>query len=300
MESHNSHKEIVDGLKSRCGEKIQAISSAYSQFASDSSTPQEFFTSETFGSALHRKNSEKPNMSQISADLKPFPFMTLPFDIRRLIYEELYPTKQTIQFSQMDRKAPSFPTTGVYKLPKASTAFLRTCRLVNDEAYDVLYGMNKIVFWPKLENLIWSAANDRVSINSLPPSICQKISEFHINLDGKIHVLEKLSLLKALPYFPKVLITVMIHLREDLRRHNPQGHPRYWLLRRLQTDCKEIGRARAKSGLTLWDDLEEPDAKRMLERALPEGYQKGVCLDMRDWWKESDGWRKRLWFDYGL
>lgn len=226
--------------------------------------------------------------------------MRLPFDIRRLIYEELYPTKQTIPYSQMDRKAPSFPTTGGYKLPKASTALLRTCKLVNDEAYDVLYGMNKIAFWPKLENLIWSAANDRLSINSIPPSICQKISEFHINLDGKIHVLERISLLKALPYFPRVLITVMIHLREDLLRHNPQVHPRHCLLQRLHGDCKDIARVRANTGLTLWDDLEAPDTKRMLERALPEGYQKGVSLDMRDWWKESDGWRKSLRFDYGL
>lgn len=221
--------------------------------------------------------------------------MRLPFDIRRLIYEELYPTKQTIEVTLKDTDKSSFRPGGVYKLAKASTAFLRICRQINDEAYDVLYGMNKIVFWPKSENLIWSPAENRVSINALPPSICQKISELQIVLDGKIDVLEMTLLLKVLPCFPRVLITIMTFMQKDLPCDGPEDNLRNMLLERLRIDCKEIACARAKSGLTLWDDLEEPDFKWMLEGALPEGYQKGVCLGLRDWWKGSDWWRKSLW-----
>lgn len=272
----------------------------YLQFKSDSSTPQEVVVSETIETTHRTQSSEKPNNLQISADLKPFPFMRLPFDIRRLAYEELYPTKRTIDLSQMNMEESSVSSRSAYKVSKASTAFLRTCRQVNDEIYDVLYGMNNIVYWPKLEHLMWGAANNRVSIKSLPPSVCQKVLGFHIVLDGKIDVLEKMLFLKALPYFPQVLITIVVDLPNEMLFPSTKDDLRYMLLQRLRTDCIEIACARAKSGLTLWDDLEESDARRMLERALPEGYQRGVCQGMRHWWKETDGWRKNLWFNPGL
>ena len=58
----------------------------------------------------------------------PFPFMKLPFDIRRLIYEVIYPTKQRIDCVQA-----AFHSINVEKNPNSNTAFLRSCRQVKDE-----------------------------------------------------------------------------------------------------------------------------------------------------------------------
>ena len=98
---------------------------------------------------------------------------------------------------------------------------------------------------------------------------------------------DKHLFLKAIPDFPKVLVTINPTTIEDENRSWWEGLPRNLLLWKLQEDCSDIALARSKLGLiTLWDDVGEQDVKLLLQRALPKGYQKGACPVMRAWWKD--------------
>ncbi|KAL9577789.1 MAG: hypothetical protein Q9212_006140 [Teloschistes hypoglaucus] len=92
--------------------------------------------------------------TQISAaDGKPFPLMKLPYDLRRRIYEVIYLTNSTIYLT-MGSQAIRHPPPVNFRVEKAFLNFLRCCRKIKDEVYEVLYRTNKFVLnplWPDLQ-----------------------------------------------------------------------------------------------------------------------------------------------------
>ena len=174
----------------------------------------------------------------------------------------------------------------MYQLPNASISFLRICRQVNDEAYNILYGLNRFIYHAVTNKRHRRVAQARYEQDALPSSTCRKMSEIHLVLGGELNKPEKALLLRALPHSTRILITVAILLDKDSRRGYQS---RAKLLQEFPADCQEIALARSKSGgLTLWDDLQEQDTCSMLRGALPEGYQEGSCPDFRDWWRRNE------------
>ena len=216
-----------------------------------------------------------------STHSEPFPFMKLPFDVRRLIYEELYLTRQIINLSWSSE----FYFGCVYALPVGSAAFLRTCRDIKEEAYDILYGMNKFVFHATVAEFSPRFAFERISLHKLEPSIRKRISHLHVILGTPINFAKKMSLLKVLPDFPKLLITVVLYL--DL--YDPYGflEIRPMMLQQLGPHCKDIALARKDSGPTSWDDLGDDEISSMLKIALPKEYKESTCLIFKRWYNEK-------------
>ena len=112
------------------------------------------------------------------ANSDPFPFMELPFDVRCLIYEELYLIKQVINLSWSSE----FDFGWVYSVSVGSTALLSTSRQVRDEAYHVLYGLNNFVYHANWFNRWTVSKFERCPISRMEPTIRKRISKIHIIL----------------------------------------------------------------------------------------------------------------------
>ncbi|KAL8705327.1 MAG: hypothetical protein Q9201_001573 [Fulgogasparrea decipioides] len=81
-----------------------------------------------------------------------FPLLKLPYDIRRRIYEQLYPTQQTLYIT-MGAQAVREPAPVDYHLPQGSINLMRCCKLVKGEIYEILYGTNRFALNPQLPDL---------------------------------------------------------------------------------------------------------------------------------------------------
>ncbi|KAL8724214.1 MAG: hypothetical protein Q9181_006925 [Wetmoreana brouardii] len=81
-----------------------------------------------------------------------FPLLELPYDIRRRIYEQLYPTRQTLYIT-MGAQTVRESDPVDYRLPQGSINLMRSCKLVKEETYKILYGTNRFALNPQLPDL---------------------------------------------------------------------------------------------------------------------------------------------------
>ena len=202
-------------------------------------------------------------------------------DVRRLVYNELYSTRQIINLS-WDSK---FCFGCVYTLPLGSVAFLRTSREIKDEAYDILYGLNKFIFHATIADYSPPSTFDRTTLSKLEPSIRKRIPNLHVILGNPPNFGKNISLLKVLPDFPKLLVTVLLYL--DLWGPDVFQEMRPGMLQKLGPRCRDIALARQNSGPTLWDDLGDEEIGSMLKSALPRAYQKSTCPIFKRWFNEK-------------
>ncbi|KAI4236505.1 MAG: hypothetical protein LQ352_007995 [Teloschistes flavicans] len=97
--------------------------------------------------------SLSPSSTQVSTtDGKPFQLMKLPFDIRRRIYELIYPNNQTLYLT-LGSQAIRFPAPTNFRVDKAFLNLLRCCKQIKAEIYEVLYRTNKFALNPELPDL---------------------------------------------------------------------------------------------------------------------------------------------------
>ena len=234
------------------------------------------------------KRMAEANQDSNTIHLKPFPFLKLPFDIRRLVYEELYLRRQIINLSYFDKKPWYVCPARKYSLPRASTAFLRTCSTVNSEAYKVLYGTNIFVFYSHTRSDYSNLIFDPTSKIRVLPSICRRISRLHIIVEDTLKYDERMWLFKALPDFPNVTITIAPLDTPSSRRvfYFNGATARERLLAHKGNYFKEIASFRKNCGLTWWDDLEDKEIGMMLRNVMPEGFHKASRSTIRRWWRQ--------------
>lgn len=200
--------------------------------------------------------------------------MKPPFDIRRLVYEELYSRKQIINLSYFDKKPWYICPARNYSLPKASTAFLRTCSTVKSEAYEVLYDTNIFVFYSHARSNYSNLIFDPTSKIHVLPSTRRRISNLQIIVEDTLKYGERMWLFKALADFPNV--TTTIAPLDTQMSHSvfyfDGATARERLLAHKGNYIRETASFRKNCGLTFWDDLEDKEIRLMLENAMPEGY----------------------------
>ncbi|KAI4197330.1 MAG: hypothetical protein LQ350_005999 [Teloschistes chrysophthalmus] len=87
---------------------------------------------------------------------KCFQLMKLPFDLRRSIYEVMYPTNSTLYLT-MGSQAIRYPKPIAFRVDKGFVNLLGCCKTIQTEIYQVLYGTNKFVLNPELPDLQFSS-----------------------------------------------------------------------------------------------------------------------------------------------
>ncbi|KAL8639518.1 MAG: hypothetical protein Q9228_003456 [Teloschistes exilis] len=95
------------------------------------------------------------NLSLNWPERKCFRLMDLPYDVRRRLYDIMYPTHSTVYLTT-GSQAIRYPPPVDFRVNKGFLNLLRCCKTIKTEIYQVLYGTNKFVLNPELPDLKFS------------------------------------------------------------------------------------------------------------------------------------------------
>ena len=207
-----------------------------------------------------------------STEPEQFPFFRAPYDVRRAFYGVFFPIDSVVQLTYGPQKWKQLnPRGDVYGMAPEALALLCTCREVNEEMVNVLYGSNTFLLAPGEVNfhtrLSFPHANSSLFLLNLRPSTSQSIKKIHIHLGPALHNRFNDMLAWGLVDLPQVVVSL-----DPLYSLPPASltQKRAW----FREACQKIEVARAGVGrITFWDDMGNAASKHILEDAMPGGYQ---------------------------
>ncbi|KAL8689440.1 MAG: hypothetical protein Q9218_004889 [Villophora microphyllina] len=90
-----------------------------------------------------------------ATDGEPFQLMKLPYDLRRRIYEVIFPTNKTLYIT-MGTHTIRYPPPINFRIGKGHLNLIRCSKAIKDETYSVLYSTNKFAINPELPDMMFS------------------------------------------------------------------------------------------------------------------------------------------------
>ena len=168
------------------------------------------------------------------------------------------------------------PQRGTYRMTSDGLKLLRTCRQLNDEIVQLVYGKNTFLLAPgerdhssrRVSNQ--PRANSEHFLSNLRISTKQAVKTLQLCLGPCMrHRLIK-KLCANMRQIPRVIVTV-----DPLTQASLAPVLKTKQRKCLEDSCRKIALARASLPLeaTLWDDCGDAAIARMLESVMPNGYR---------------------------
>ena len=112
-------------------------------------------------------------------------FLDLPFDVRQLLYKACFAVDSELHLDyKRERHHKNRERKATHK-PPSHVAFLRTCKMVHNEATPILYGHNKFVILGRPSRWTWIQAYLGVFIKDIiGPTPRQHITNVRIDMTG--------------------------------------------------------------------------------------------------------------------
>ncbi len=206
---------------------------------------------------------DKPEPSKVCHLLRA------PYDIRQEIYNRMYPAGESLQLTQ-GPKAWASQRPSLYSMKPEALALLSTCRQINDEVVQMLYGTNSFLLSPGCINyhkrLRYPHANSELWMSQLRLSVQLKIKKLQLFLDALLPYHPVDRLIAGLVDFPMVEIAVVA-----LGSLRVRSGAMTALQDCLHETCRKIAMVRAHK-TTVWDDSKDAQTAFLLPSALPAGY----------------------------
>lgn len=200
---------------------------------------------------------------------KRTPFLTLPYEIRHLIYSTLYTTGQEIHIDEKkvkhttNRRGPGrplwFDSDYENNLPLA-------CRTINKEITTMFYGKNAFSVRPETSVYKYPPIRCELFLSQLRPATASKVKKLHIFLGPGIDESFVAALVPGVAWFPHVEIRMT-----PLKRFSERCAQKLRVL--MERACCLIAGARAGRE-TIWDVWGEEGNLKMLDSIMPNGYQR--------------------------
>lgn len=255
---------------------------------------------------MNNSGEATTNLTLNTADLT-FPFLKAPYDVRRLIYDSLFPSNTTLELTYQAAICDMFKTgEEIFKLSNEAIGLLRSCHQVNAEVTRIFYGkyivdglttytrrshtycilhsgINVFVAFPghrAYDKDFRSAQMIGYPAEEQRPSTQRLVKTLYICV-GYLRDDDRARLYKALVEFPKVIVV------PGGTRSLPFPHANTLFNERRKEACRAIAEVRAglESGATLWDhcgfeglntmidgDIKAADLIPMLNEIMPNGY----------------------------
>ncbi len=206
--------------------------------------------------------------------------LDLPYDVRRDIYSFYYPVNRNVQLTDGPPEWNALtPKRDTYRMTSDGLNLLRTCRQLNDEIVQLVYG--KITFllapgerdypWPKVLNQ--PRANTELFLSNLRISTKQTVKTLQLCLGPYMRHRLINKLCANLGQIPRIVVTV-----DPLNQASLMAVLKTKQRKCLRDSCRKVALARANKPLeaTLWDDCGDAAIARMLDSAMPNGYRSVV------------------------
>ncbi len=242
-----------------------------------------------------------------SRPAKAFGFLSLPYDVRYIVYSFLlsregYLFPLHVDPSGVDKPQFTPIPWAPYddsENPNIEVSILRTCHQVNEEASRILYRMNRFIVYYKLfdneQRLLSDNPNGPANVLSFMRQSTRKmIRHLTLTIDNPITVSE-MEILKSVVGDPQeVSVTATAPTLSRLEEHargmwsdstisDKLNSFRFELLKPV---VQAIHLARVNKP-TFWDDYEHPEVMKLLADAMPEGYTR--CLTVEGIYQRTYG-----------
>lgn len=209
---------------------------------------------------------------------EPVSFLSLPYEIRHMIYGSLIPTKHEIYITDPEPVHIAISEESIdtrFVLRKEHTSLLLSCRAINEDITTLFYGSNIFIFgsgyckWQR-GDLYTSSDRCEQFLTHLRPSTALKCRDVRLFL-GQDHSYSLVNHLDpTIGSFPNLSVGVCRAGNVCRPPRQFGGNFRSWYL--TKKACKIIAEARSGKD-TLWILLEgEKAVEKMLDSIMPEGY----------------------------
>lgn len=205
-----------------------------------------------------------------------FDFLKAPYDVRRAIYELLYPTNTHLLLTRGKVPAWAKQVEGPSSMPLGEKNLLRTCSKVRDEVYRTLYGTNTFVLVPGADDYrhptlcVFDSVlrKNQMFISNKSASTRAMIKSLHLLVGYECGLID----FGWLFGIEDPLLAVVEIDHSSVSRHSDVS-----FLREVQKMvCGEIVLARyqRRGKQTLWKDHGVEEVAQMLRELMPLGYEK--------------------------
>ena len=180
------------------------------------------------------------------------PFLALPWDIKRMIYDYFFPFAQSIPLSigpLTDALSSTNANSESYKICADGMALMLVCRQINEEASSIVYGCNRFFLVPcESANPEWATQGEDPTqwLQYIRPSTQAFIQKLTIHVALPLDRDEAVWLMYNLPYVPELEISVESMAQWRQKARSDQSKTLIWVF-------KAISKSRANLH-TVWND----------------------------------------------